>query len=228
MGVPFFMPGGRVVDLTDLKQDDIDFGWIAETLAAIPRWNKTHAGPMFSVAAHSLIGHDILLATGKRKAAFGFLIHDAHEAFFGDITTPAQRLIAAHAARDGRAGAETVEDAIAGAKAGVDAAIFAAAGFEPDDEAMARVKDMDRRMAIAESLTLFGDQTHGVWGFGGAREAWAETGVVPSHMQREIIIASGGGTNTAWLFTDAIEAHRARHEGHLNVLASGARRRWLS
>lgn len=89
---------GREVYPVDLRPEDIDIRDIAHSLALKCRFNgacRVH----YSVAAHSLHVHDYLLAT-KRSWNFGDvlrsvlrwgLMHDAAEAYLGDITRPVKR-----------------------------------------------------------------------------------------------------------------------------------------
>jgi hypothetical protein len=66
---------------------DIDVRDIAHSLARINRWNG-HTWNEFSVAQHSVLVSRLL--PGRLKL-FG-LLHDAGEAFLGDIITPVKRL----------------------------------------------------------------------------------------------------------------------------------------
>jgi hypothetical protein len=113
---------GRVTDLNVISAADIDFPEIAQALAKIARWNGRHKGDPFSVAQHCIEGAErIETMTGEALVAAAFLLHDAHEAYLGDIVTPAARLIDLHCP-----GAEM---AITRAKAKIDAAIYTAAGL---------------------------------------------------------------------------------------------------
>lgn len=149
------LTGSGVVDLARLAPSDIDWAEIAAGLARLPRFNGGPAGsrPIF-VAQHCATGADVLFAeTGDPALAGFFVLHDAHEKWFGDLTTPAELLLARH-------GAPGIRAAVASAKAALDSAIFAAAGL-PVPGAWPRaareaVHTMDRRMARAEALALFG------------------------------------------------------------------------
>jgi hypothetical protein len=66
---------------------DIDIRDIAHSLARINRWNG-HTRNEFSVAQHSVMVSRLL---PKELQLFG-LLHDAGEAFLGDIITPVKRL----------------------------------------------------------------------------------------------------------------------------------------
>lgn len=61
---------------------------IAHSLARIRRFNG-HTGANCSVALHSVIVSHLVPA----EDAFNALLHDAHEAYIGDISTPVGRLL---------------------------------------------------------------------------------------------------------------------------------------
>ena len=150
--VDLLRPSSEVIDL------EID---VAESLARLPRFiGHVRAGP-YSVAQHSVIGADLLAREDEGLAA-AFLLHDAHEAYLGDVATPVQAALAAAA---GRAAAVmgASEDVgahvlvgLADLKAGLDRAIFEAAGLRwPAPPAWtARVRVMDRQMLVAEARRL--------------------------------------------------------------------------
>lgn len=81
---------GRAFDLLhpDWRQVDFDVD-ISEALARIARFTgHVRSGP-YSVAQHCVVGADAVFRdTGDREAAAAFLLHDAHEAYVGDIATP--------------------------------------------------------------------------------------------------------------------------------------------
>lgn len=73
---------------------DYNIGRIAHSLAQINRFNG-HAARPYSVAEHSILvweiaKHELKLDANGQMAA---LMHDAHEAFIGDITTPMKELL---------------------------------------------------------------------------------------------------------------------------------------
>lgn len=80
---------------------DLIFGWrsainigdIATALSRIPRFNG-HTIMPYPVAAHALwVSRAILKDTGNVMHALGGLMHDAHEAFVGDMATPVQQYV---------------------------------------------------------------------------------------------------------------------------------------
>lgn len=192
MKIPFFQSGGVLVDLADLQPADIDWPALATRLAHQSRWTgmPDADGWPISIAQHCVQGAAAALQSAPgaipgRELARYFLLHDAHEGFLGDITTPAAHLIAASApaGTDGLA----IHQAIHNAKRGLDRAIHAAAGLALPGRAMERaVKKLDRRMARAEALLLFGPGVVGsaeigvpaivrAWGPAMAAERWLES-----------------------------------------------------
>lgn len=161
---------GRAVHLLAPTPAMIDFEHdVIPVLAQIPRWGG-HVGG-YSVAQHSVLGARALLETGRPDAAPLFLLHDAHEAYLGDITTPVAVAFAVmagnHAAEACEAAGLPYIDAIAARtslsarhaikrlKAGFDHAIFAAANLpEPTAEVRATVAAMDAAMLESEKRQL--------------------------------------------------------------------------
>jgi hypothetical protein len=190
--IPFFQSGGGLVDLADLKPADIGWPALAMRLAHQSRWTGAADadGWPVTIAQHCVQGADAALRSppagiSARELARHFLLHDAHEGFLGDITTPAAHLIAA-CAPAGTAGL-VIHQAIHNAKRGLDRAIYAAAGLALPGRAMERaVKKLDRRMARAEALLLFGPASVGsaeigvpaivrAWGPALAAERWLDS-----------------------------------------------------
>lgn len=79
---------GKIVRPADLKPGDIDIHDIAHHLALIAR----HGGASLKrigVGQHSCMVHDLLESSGSREeVCFAGLMHDAEEAYFGDIIRP--------------------------------------------------------------------------------------------------------------------------------------------
>lgn len=173
---------GRAIDLLAIDLSRIDVATdVAGPLAAIARFAgqgrppgpSDRVGGPISVAQHCVLGADALLdETGSATIALAFLLHDAHEAFLGDVTTPTVRALEAHLARVlehafGWTAPETVRAAIGndplrlaidGLKAALDAKIHALAGLParlPPPIAEA-VVEMDRRMLDAERRMRLG------------------------------------------------------------------------
>lgn len=149
---------GRAFDLVNPTPDMIDFDTVATVLARVPRFGGQTGGGVLSVAQHSLEGARALFRdTGSHLAAAAFLIHDAHEAYIGDIATPVAQALADIANQNAMTIAETgagavVTGALKALKARIDAAVFRAAGlpWPLPDVVTAAVKEMDRRMLESE------------------------------------------------------------------------------
>lgn len=105
---------GAVFPLLGPAAADVDFRAVAEGLAKACRFAGQLAA-FYSVAQHSVVVADMLPPEAR---PYG-LLHDAHEAFVGDIPTPVEEALR-------RLGAG---DAVGRLKAGLDAAIFPAAGL---------------------------------------------------------------------------------------------------
>jgi 5'-deoxynucleotidase YfbR-like HD superfamily hydrolase len=87
--------------MTGFTALDIDlFGDVAEGLARICRFGGHVPGNPYSVAQHCVIGADAAMEeTRDANIAAYFLLHDAHEFVFGDMTTPVAKWLATIADR---------------------------------------------------------------------------------------------------------------------------------
>jgi uncharacterized protein len=161
---------GRAFDLLHPRAEDVDFARdVAWPLACLARYGGHVPAGVYSVAQHCVQGADALLEeTGSPAAALAFLLHDAHEAYCGDIATPVAKALATHAgltvaspqARDSsgrrdphqRAAEAAVTYGLKRMKRALDAAIHAAAGVPWPLPAMVEhvVEEMDRRMLNTE------------------------------------------------------------------------------
>lgn len=135
------------LDLRAVSADDIDWKQLARALSRIPRYGG-HGRVAVSVAEHSARLADWMLATGERSdVALLALMHDAHEAYTGDITTPMQMAI------------EAIDpDALAVVKAvgrSVQRIIEVRAGLEPTEAERVLVKVADLRIMQDERQMLF-------------------------------------------------------------------------
>jgi uncharacterized protein len=81
---------GRFVDLARPHPDDIDIDDIATSLARLARFNG-HTRHAWTVAQHSILVAR-LLDENIAAARWG-LLHDAHEAYIGDISTPVKIMV---------------------------------------------------------------------------------------------------------------------------------------
>ena len=81
---------GGAVDLLDPRPEQIHQHDIEDTLARVPRFCG-HTVEPFNIAQHSMLVHNILdwlVPEAPREMRLAALLHDAHEAFMGDISTP--------------------------------------------------------------------------------------------------------------------------------------------
>ena len=88
---------GRLVDVTNVQREDISLGDIATALANTCRFNG-HVKSFYSVAQHSVLASLLVKAPEKTRPRDVLmlqrvaLLHDAHEAYTGDIPRPLQPL----------------------------------------------------------------------------------------------------------------------------------------
>lgn len=110
-------PSGNVIDLLNPTADQIDWWDIAIALSRIWRFGGG-TDEFYSVAEHSLwVMRRAVM--GDAKLALLALLHDAHEAYTGDIITPMKR---AAAVQNGHLGLEKIQtrlDRLINAKAGL-------------------------------------------------------------------------------------------------------------
>jgi 5'-deoxynucleotidase YfbR-like HD superfamily hydrolase len=84
---------GTAFELGRPRADDVQLADIAHQLALINRFNGATTRP-YSVAEHSLLVAEIFerhLGMNNPVARLAALMHDAHECYLGDITTPVKR-----------------------------------------------------------------------------------------------------------------------------------------
>lgn len=141
--VGFWTQAGTV-DLTDLQPGDLAAEVIADALAKTNRFGGRTREP-WSVAAHSVLVEQLCPPDLRPWA----LLHDAHEAFIGDITDPALEFIARCGTRS------AVENAIGNAKVRLDRAIGAAWGLVVRSESLV-LRQADRIALIAEAWVFMG------------------------------------------------------------------------
>ncbi|CAB5514275.1 hypothetical protein LMG26857_03333 [Achromobacter anxifer] len=81
------------IDFQDLEASTVRLNDIAHALSWVNRYTG-HAAFGFSVAAHSLAISYFLEKRGESAAVqMGGLMHDAHEAYFGDVSTPLKKYL---------------------------------------------------------------------------------------------------------------------------------------
>lgn len=89
----FFAVGnGNLISVLNPKPEDIDINTIASSLAKQCRFNG-HCSRMYTVAEHSVRGTNIAYKDYGPSVAREFLLHDATEAYLGDMIRPLKRLI---------------------------------------------------------------------------------------------------------------------------------------
>jgi hypothetical protein len=144
MGIPFHTSGGTI-DLIEIAPQHVTGFLLADALAKINRFGGRTANP-WSVAAHCLLVEHLCQQVDLKPWA---LLHDAHEAFIGDITTPALELICHHGKP------EMIRDAVHAAKGKIDRVIGTAWGCAP--RAMSHgIRTADWIALQAEMLHFFG------------------------------------------------------------------------
>lgn len=142
---------GKAFDLSEPSADMVDFaGDVAPALGKLARFAGHTNGPPYSVAQHCVIGAACVFQdTKSHRLAKAFLLHDAHEAYIGDITTPVSKTIATAFVND------DFSLALSYFKARLDRAIHKAADFLPLTSAEhAIVREWDLRMMVAERDAL--------------------------------------------------------------------------
>lgn len=90
--------GGRIFDLLCPPPAGLDITDIAETLSRTPRFvarTRTRGGVWpYSVAQHSVLVHDLLWGANEDPmTCYAGLLHDAHEAYMGDVSTPMKNAV---------------------------------------------------------------------------------------------------------------------------------------
>lgn len=97
-------PSGMYVDLAKPYDSMINVEDVATLLSRIPRWGGC-SDHNYTVAEHSVhvlrLAHDVY--TGIRgREALGFLLHDAHEAYLGDVVRPLKEILPDYQALEAR------------------------------------------------------------------------------------------------------------------------------
>lgn len=152
----------RAFDLLKPDPAQVDFEIdIPEALARLARYTGHVRAGAYSVAQHCVIGADIVFRdTCDREAAAAFLLHDAHEAYLGDIATPVAAALAiatADAGGDLDIPPSAVRKGIKALKSRLDQAICRAAGMPGLlGEYAFPIADYDLRMLATERVHLLG------------------------------------------------------------------------
>lgn len=86
--IPFRILNNRIIDLEHIKEEDIYIEHIAHALSIQCRYNG-QISSFYSVAQHSMFVADVLYCmTDDKQVALCGLLHDAAEAYIGDIVAP--------------------------------------------------------------------------------------------------------------------------------------------
>jgi len=129
---------GKRFDLVDPRPDDVNIIDIAHALANLSRFTG-HARSFYSVAQHCVLGSFIV----PIELARAFLLHDATEAFVGDVAAPLKGLLPEY---------QAIEARIAGV-------IHSALGVPPAAAADAKIKRADLVMLATERRDLMAADT---------------------------------------------------------------------
>jgi uncharacterized protein len=84
--------GGIRFDLLNPTTEQLDITTIAHALGNVCRFSG-HTARHFSVAQHSVLVSYIAAALGLDQDAYDGLMHDAQEAYVGDVPTPLKRML---------------------------------------------------------------------------------------------------------------------------------------
>jgi 5'-deoxynucleotidase YfbR-like HD superfamily hydrolase len=160
------LSNGKGIDLLNPHVEDIDFQAIAEHLGKEPRYNGATPHVQYSVAQHSSIGCDAILADGGNETeAAQFLLHDAKEALVKDLTTPLKVAVADIAEQYYSAVPTEIINSFEILEGRIDAAIYVAAGLSwpLSLERAQLVKKYDLIMFVTEWRDLMHDVPHPNW-----------------------------------------------------------------
>jgi hypothetical protein len=137
---------GRMMDLADPQPDDIDIRDIAHSLAITCRF-AGHTVRFYSVAEHSFWVGRLLEHDGEpRERVLAGLLHDAAEAYVGDVTRPLKQALRALGEPGERSTYDKVSDA-------VDHAIHVRFGLTAY-RCTPKIKSADMRMLAVEQKHL--------------------------------------------------------------------------
>lgn len=128
---------GGMFDLMRPSPDDVSLAVIARALSQLCRYGG-HTSRFYSVAEHSLVLATWFAGRGETLLARYALMHDAAEAYVGDLVRPLKRALPYH---------ETVER-------GVRRVIFRRLGLHMSGDIPAAVQDADTRIIRDEIAAL--------------------------------------------------------------------------
>ena len=160
------LSNGKGIDLTAPKAEDIDFDVVAEHLAKENRYNGATRGFAYPVAQHCVIAADAAFKdTDSIALAAYVLLHDGHEAFLKDDTTPKKRAMAEVAAAEFGILSTEILSTFALITDRMDAAIHEAAGLPwPAPSAVqSAIKAYDEVLFVTEWRDLMRNIQHPNW-----------------------------------------------------------------
>ena len=134
---------GKYVDLSNLTEEDIDVKDIAHSLSNLCRYNG-HTNRFYSVAEHSVrlaryaVNNLPTENELNNKVAKALLMHDATEAYVGDVIYPLKKALPEFS---------KFEDKIA-------EVINKKFGIETDEEVLKHVSNLDRRICFDEMYMM--------------------------------------------------------------------------
>ncbi len=144
MTIPFWVQGGRTVNLLDIQPADVTAEALAESLAKLNRFSGRSPEP-WPVATHSVLVERLC----PPELGPWAILHDAHETILGDMTTPAVELIS-HAGR-----IPNLAVVIASVKGRIDRVIGGAWGV-PVRSVSQELRRADRIALQAEAILFLG------------------------------------------------------------------------
>lgn len=144
MTIPFWIAGGRTIDLMNIEPEDVSAELLADALAKLNRFSGRSPEP-WSVAAHSVLVERLC----PPELGPWALLHDAHETLVGDMTTPAVDLIA-HMGR-----IPNLSQKIAQVKGRIDR-VIGAAWSVPVRSVSQELRRADRIALQAEAMLMLG------------------------------------------------------------------------
>jgi len=82
---------GKIVDLQSPTPDVVDIEDVAHALSMICRYGG-HCDEFYSVAEHSVVLEEFAARISPKESLF-FLLHDAAEAYLGDVVSPLKKVL---------------------------------------------------------------------------------------------------------------------------------------
>lgn len=145
---------GMPVDLLEPKPEMILLGDIAHALARMPRFCGHTIGDWpWNVAQHSLLVESLMPTDSSASDRLVALLHDAHEAYVGDLITPVKQAIDSFP-RSSRDESMSPASAFRIVTSRLNAAIWKAFGLEPSTATYDAVRKADMLALAVEKEVL--------------------------------------------------------------------------